>query len=131
MILEDFFGTFNERMEKLEGLLAGKENLILIGSSYGGLMSAVFACLNQERVRKLILLAPALHLEPFKNCLSRKLHIPVLIYHGMQDEVVPMADVRAIAPSVFRNLTFNVVDDDHSLHKTFASLDWDTLLEKR
>ena len=56
---------FPERMEKLEGLLAGKNELVLVGSSYGGLMAAVYACLHEERVKKLILLAPALHLEPY------------------------------------------------------------------
>jgi pimeloyl-ACP methyl ester carboxylesterase len=63
MIIEDYFGSFSERMEKLEGLLAGKDPLVLVGSSYGGLMAVVYACLHQERVKKLILLAPALHLE--------------------------------------------------------------------
>jgi pimeloyl-ACP methyl ester carboxylesterase len=130
MILENFSGSFTQRMEKLEGLMAGKNNLILVGSSYGGLMAAVFACLHQERVRKLILLAPALHLEPYKQCLSKKLPIPVAIYHGLQDDVVPIAAVQAIAGSTFENLAFNAVDDDHSLHNTFATLDWDALLEK-
>jgi pimeloyl-ACP methyl ester carboxylesterase len=129
MILEDFSGSFPQRMEKLEGLLAGKDNLILVGSSYGGLMAAVFACLHQERVRKLILLAPALHLEPYKQCLSKKLHIPVAIYHGMRDDVVPISAVRAIAESTFENHTFHAVDDDHSLHNTFSTLDWGTLLD--
>jgi hypothetical protein len=32
MIIEDFFGLFPQRMEKLEGLLAGKKDLILVGS---------------------------------------------------------------------------------------------------
>jgi len=131
MILEDFEGSFAQRMDKLEGLLANKTDLILVGSSYGGLMAAVYACLNQERVKKLILLAPALHLEPYTPYRNRKLHIPVTIVHGLRDDVVPLAEVRAIAERLFTNRTFSAVEDDHSLHDTFAALPWDALLDLR
>jgi len=129
MIIEDFEGPFTARMEKLNVLLAGKNELILIGSSYGGLMAAVYACLNEDRVQKLVLLAPALHLDSYKPYLNKKLHMPVVIFHGLRDEVVPLESVRAIAGQLFENHRFNVVDDDHSLHATFPTLDWETLLE--
>ena len=128
MIIEDFWGSFQERMERLETFLAGKDDLLLIGSSYGGLMAAVYACLNEERVKKLILLAPALHLDPYKPYLKRKLHMPIAIFHGLRDDVVPLEAVRAIAGQLFVNHTFEALDDDHSLHATFTTLDWDTLL---
>ena len=128
MMIEDYFGTFPQRMEKLEGTLAGKMDLILVGSSYGGLMAATYACLHEERVRKLVLLAPALHLEEFRPHLDRKLFMPVTIFHGLQDEIVPLSAVRSIAEGLFVNLTFNVVEDDHSLHETFADYEWDRLL---
>lgn len=128
MIIEDYVGSFAERMGKLEGLLAGKDDLILVGSSYGGLMAAVYACLREERINRLVLLAPALHLEPYQPYRQKKLYMPIVIFHGRQDEVVPMAKVRAIAEQLFMNHKFNVVEDDHSLHKTFATLEWDALL---
>jgi pimeloyl-ACP methyl ester carboxylesterase len=128
MIIEDFFGSFAQRMGKLEGLLAGKNDLLLIGSSYGGLMAAVYACLHEERVKKLILLAPALHLEPYKPYLNKKLRMPIVIFHGLRDDVVPLASVRTIAERLFGNHTFNPLEDDHSLHDTFAALEWDALL---
>jgi len=128
MIIEDYFGNFQERMETLEALLALKSGLILVGSSYGGLMAATYACLHTERVDKLILLAPALHLPEFDPCLGKKLPMPVTIFHGNKDEVVPLSAVREIAEGVFTHLTFTVVEDDHSLHDTFAALDWDALL---
>jgi pimeloyl-ACP methyl ester carboxylesterase len=130
MIIEDFLGSFSERMEKLEGLLTGKDQLILVGSSYGGLMAAVYACLHEDRVGKLILLAPALHLEEYHPYLEKTLFLPVTIFHGRQDEVVPMEEVRAIAEAHYMNLTFHVQEDDHSLHATFGSLEWDLLLKK-
>ncbi|HTY63782.1 MAG TPA: alpha/beta fold hydrolase [Acidobacteriota bacterium] len=128
MIIEDFEGPFEQRMEKLEGLLAEKNNLILVGSSYGGLMAAVYACLHEPRVRKLILLAPALHLEPFDPYLDTILQVPIVIFHGLQDDVVPLDAVKTIARRSFANHTFTALDDDHPLHRTFATLDWDTLL---
>jgi pimeloyl-ACP methyl ester carboxylesterase len=128
MIIEDFDGPFEQRMEKLEELLAEKDDLILVGSSYGGLMAAVYANLNEPRVRKLILLAPALHLEPFDPYLHTILQVPIVIFHGLQDDVVPLEAVRTIARRSFTNHTFTTLDDDHSLHRTFATLDWDTLL---
>ena len=54
--------------------------------------------------------------------------MPIVIFHGLQDDVVPLAPVRTIAEQLFINHTFNAVEDDHSLHDTFATLDWDTLL---
>ncbi len=128
MIIEDYFGSFSQRMEKLEGLLAKEDHLILVGSSYGGLMAAVYACLQEERVKKLILLAPALHSEQYQPWLKKKLTMPITIFHGRQDDVVPLEKVRAIAGSLFLNLQFNEVADDHFLHDTFVTLDWDNLL---
>jgi pimeloyl-ACP methyl ester carboxylesterase len=128
MILEDFSGSFSQRMLSLEDLLAARSNLILVGSSYGGLMAAVYACLHEDRVKKLILLAPALHLESFKPYLRKRLLMPVVIFHGLRDDVVPLATVREIVGQVFVNQTFNAVDDDHFLRKTFTALNWDTLL---
>jgi pimeloyl-ACP methyl ester carboxylesterase len=131
MIIADFSGSFAERMENLEGLLAGKESLVIVGSSFGGLMAAAYAGLYEKRVKKLVLLAPALHLEPFNSLVPKKLPMPAVIYHGLRDEVVPMEAVRAVAAKIFVNHTFTVVDDDHSLHTTFASIDWDALLSVR
>ena len=71
MIVEDYPGTFRERMEKLTALLKDRDNLIVVGSSYGGLMAAVYACENEKRMRKLILLAPALNLEEFQLRVER------------------------------------------------------------
>jgi pimeloyl-ACP methyl ester carboxylesterase len=128
MIIEDYLGSFRERMEKLEEILTGKSNLIIVGSSFGGLMAAVYACLHEETVDRLILLAPALHLDFYRPYRDKKLHTPVTIYHGLQDDVVPLNKVRDIAEKLFVNRKFHAVDDDHPLHKTFPALDWDSLL---
>ncbi|MBN1380392.1 MAG: alpha/beta hydrolase [Deltaproteobacteria bacterium] len=73
MIVEDYTGPLENRMVRLNGLLADKTDLILVGSSYGGLMAAIYACDHPEKVKKLILLAPALDLTPFRPYLKNQL----------------------------------------------------------
>lgn len=128
MIVADFAGSFKERMGKLEALLANKDDLTLIGSSYGGLMAAVFGCRNVEKIAKLILLAPALNHMPPEICQEPKLDFPVVIYHGNRDEVVPPGPVHDLARKIFNNFTYHLVQDDHALHQTFFTLAWDDLL---
>jgi len=128
MLIEDYEGPFDARMAKLNRLLDGKDDLILVGSSYGGLMAAVYTGQNPQRVKKLILLAPALDLGYFKPCSEKRLEIPVWLYHGKEDDVVPPGPVEKIARKVFRNLSYHLVDDDHSLHRTFPDMEWDRLL---
>ena len=129
MIIEDFAGNFTERMRKLSGLLTGKNHLMLVGSSYGGLMAAQFAVQNESRVQKMILLAPALDLPEFSAGVQQQLNLPVIIYHGADDNIVNPYAVKNIAGKVFRQLEYHLVDDDHSLHKTFSSLAWTEILE--
>ena len=131
MIVEDYPGTFAERMEKLERLLLGKIGLILVGSSYGGLMAAVYACLHEDKVRKLILLAPAIHLEEFNPCLDKRVSFPAVIIHGANDDVVPPEPVHKLAQRVFPLLQYHLLEDDHALHGNFPLLDWDDLLDIR
>ena len=128
MIIEDYTGGIEERMEKLHRTLTGRKDLILIGSSYGGLMAAMYACDHEAKTRRVILLAPALNLEEFRPYLDHTVAIPVTLYHGSRDDVVPVEDVRKIASRVFTDLTYHVVDDDHPLSETFPSFGWDTLL---
>ena len=129
MIIEDFIGAFRDRMEKLNKILSGKAPLILVGSSYGGLMAAVYAFNNEKSVKKLILLAPALDLFEFEPYSGRQLLLPVVIYHGRNDDVVSPSSVQDIARKAFANHEYHLVDDDHSLNRTFSLMNWNDLLE--
>ena len=128
MMIGDYEGSLENRMARLERELDGKENLILVGSSFGGLMAAIHTCTYPKDVLRLILLAPALNLPDFEPYLAEVVTMPVTVYHGRNDDVVPIAPVMTIAEKVFANLEYHVVDDDHSLHETFAGMDWDKLL---
>jgi pimeloyl-ACP methyl ester carboxylesterase len=128
MIIPTFTGNLQERMKRLESILSGKLDIRLVGSSFGGLMACLFAAVHQPVVKKMILLAPAINFMEFAARKNEIISVPVWIYHGSADEVIPLAEVEPIARRTFNNLSFNAVDDDHFLHKTFPTLDWESLL---
>ncbi|MGC8855618.1 MAG: YqiA/YcfP family alpha/beta fold hydrolase [Anaerolineae bacterium] len=129
MLTPDFHGSFEERMTQLYPILGDLNDWTIIGSSFGGLMAAVFACERPTQVRKLILLAPALLLPPFASRPDPKpVTVPTILIHGRQDDIVPFAPVRALAEQAFSHLTIYLVNDDHRLHKTFGEMDWDRIL---
>ncbi len=128
MSIENYPGSLEERMTKLRRILSEKRDIVLVGSSYGGLMAAMYACDNEHQIKRLVLLAPALNLEEFKPYLNREIKVPVILYHGSRDDVVPPEPVLGIASRVFQNLSHHIVDDDHPLSETFTSFDWDNLL---
>ncbi len=124
----DFQGDLDTRMAKLNDLLKAKKDWTMIGSSFGGLMAALFACRHPDQVTRLILLAPALIWPDFANQPPDPIDIPVVVYHGRRDVIVPLETTRRLAKMVFTNLTFHIVDDDHGLYKTVHALDWLSLL---
>jgi alpha-beta hydrolase superfamily lysophospholipase len=128
MIIPHFTGELQERMENLKEILSDKSDIMLVGSSFGGLMASIFAMENESKVKKMILLAPAINLIRFAYQDSKIISVPVWIYHGTDDNVIPLAEVEPIAKKTFNNLSFNVAEDDHFLHKTFTTIDWDSLL---
>lgn len=129
ILIPDFPGDLPARMTALEGILGTQAEWIIIGSSFGGLMAALFATQHPAQVRRLVLLAPALIWPDFASQLPPPIAVPTLIYHGRQDEIVPIDIVHRLARQVFTNLEFHTVDDDHGLYKTVHSLDWKTILE--
>lgn len=130
MLTPDFKGSFEERMTQLEPILAAKEGWTIIGSSFGGLMGTVYTCKHPTRVRKLVLLAPALLRDPFGSFLDLEpVSVPTILIHGTLDTVVPLEPVREVARKLFTNLTCHIVEDDHRLHKTAHDMDWSSILE--
>jgi pimeloyl-ACP methyl ester carboxylesterase len=128
MIIPNFRGTLHERMEKLRTVLHGQSDIRLVGSSFGGLMATLFAQEDEPSVKSMVLLAPALnHLERGSND-KKEISVPVCIYHGKNDRVIPLDSVQGIAEKIFSSLSFHVVDDDHFLHKTFKTIDWESML---
>jgi pimeloyl-ACP methyl ester carboxylesterase len=129
IVTPDFSGSLDERMSQLRAILGGKTNWTMVGSSFGGLMAALFSCQRPRQVRKLVLLAPALIWPDFASSPPDPISVPTIIYHGVKDEIIPLIVVRKLAEQVFLDLTFHVVDDDHGLYETVHSIDWVALLE--
>ncbi len=129
LIVPDFTGPLEERMTALYPILGDQKGWTIIGSSYGGLIGAIFTCEHQDQVRKLVLLAPALMLPQFAPFLRLPpVSVPTNIIHGRQDTLVPFEEVREIAEKVFSNLRYKIVDDDHRLHHATDTLDWKKIL---
>ena len=128
MLTPDFTGSLEERLAHLERILAGESAIRIVGSSFGGLMGTLFAMQNESSADRLILLAPAIHMLPSLPFPLKELSIPVHVYHGTRDEVIPLEGVQTVARGFFPNLLFQTVDDDHYLHSTFQTIDWDDLL---
>ncbi|MBN2031874.1 MAG: alpha/beta fold hydrolase [Deltaproteobacteria bacterium] len=128
MMTPHFTGPLDERMKRMEAVLSSQTAITIVGSSFGGLMASIFALENEDRVKRLILLAPAIHWIEFTSHRIRKTAVPVWIYHGRQDEVIDIKEVQRAAAGLFADLKFHTVEDDHFLHKTFKTIPWDRLL---
>ena len=129
MIIPDFVGDVSNRMSKLNEILRGRGAITMIGSSLGGLMAGLYGFENPDKIKKLILLAPALNLPEFEPYLSETLTVPASVFHGKNDEVIPCQAIKVIAERVFPKLTFTVLDDDHRLTTTFAKIDWAKIIK--
>jgi len=124
ILTPDFEGALDNRMADLVRVLGSTAGWVIIGSSFGGLMGALFTCRHPQQVARLILLAPALTWPDFAAKPPPAVAVPTIVYHGRNDTVVPLSAARAVAEQVFTNLMFHEVDDDHDLHVTVQALDW-------
>ncbi len=129
VLCPDFFGNLKERLNQLSVLCEGKDDLLLIGSSFGGLMATCFAVSNPTRVTRLVLLAPALNFEGY-TVPENMIEIPTLLVIGEEDTVTPAELVLPKAERTFSNLEVVLADDDHMLHNTFQELSWNEIIPK-
>ena len=128
ILTPDFEGSLEERMAQLEPILSDRSGWVIIGSSFGGLMGAMFTCQHPEQVRQLILLAPALIWPDFAQSPPGPVSVPTVVYHGLRDELIPLDLVRPLAKGIFTDLTFHAVDDDHGLKATAQAIEWPSLV---
>jgi pimeloyl-ACP methyl ester carboxylesterase len=127
MLRPDFAGSLTERMTRLHAIIADLADLIIVGSSFGGLMAT---CLAKERpadIKRVVLLAPALNFKEYQPPPAR-LPTETILIIGRHDTVTPPDIVISAAERTFARLHITVVDDDHLLHRSFQDLDWRALL---
>ena len=125
--MRNYDGDLNHRLIQLDEQVRGIEQLILVGSSFGGLMATCFAIRHPARCRRLVLLAPALNFAEYQPP-PKKVAVPTLLVMGRHDTVCPPALVRPRAEATFLHLEVRIEDDDHLLHTSFPALDWSSLL---
>lgn len=130
MCIPDFEGDLATRLSKLEKLCAGCNDLILVGSSFGGLLATCFAIRHPGRCHSLVLLAPALNFPEFVPP-QEMVSTPSILIIGDQDTVTPPDSVLPLARKTFSQLQIFRYEDDHMLHGCFEKLDWKQLLQKR
>ncbi len=104
----------DERLAHIEAELAGLERLLLVGSSFGGLMACLFASRNPERVAAMVLCAPALH-DRLRVHVAKIRRVPAhcVILHGTRDDTVPIQASRDFGERFGVQLV--ELDDDHRL----------------
>ena len=105
----------------------------IIGSSLGGLSAILLAMTHPEKIRGMVLLAPAAGLfdadlipghvmEIMSTCVIPET-IPAIIIAAEKDEVIPMTAIEdMIARSLSSKITFKTVDDDHSMGRCLESI---------
>ena len=125
--MQNYDGELSQRLSQLEKQVTGMDQLILVGSSFGGLMATCFAIRFPERCRRLVLLAPALNFGEFRPP-AKKINVPTLLVMGRHDTVCPPDLVLPQAEATFSALEVRLEDDDHMLHASFPALEWSKLL---
>ncbi|MDG1545269.1 MAG: alpha/beta fold hydrolase [Candidatus Poseidoniia archaeon] len=112
-----------ERIDILNEIVS-KEEVVLAGSSYGGLACALVAQQQPEQVKGMLLLAPALHLPETPNDVPEDLvapnNFPVTIIHSFTDEIVPISASKDYIKRSGNNLRLIEVEDSHVLENSFS-----------
>ena len=131
IVAPDFRGSLAVRLAAMRNILAGQENITMVGSSFGGLMATIHAMENPGSVERMVLLAPALNFAEFSRYPLRRLDVPAWMIIGRDDTVTPADVVLPLAEKIFAALRYTEVEDDHMLAKTFRQLNWETMLAAR
>lgn len=129
MLRPDFAGSLQERMNQLRAIVAEREELIIVGSSFGGLMGACLCIEVPEKIVRLIMLAPALNFSEYLLP-EKKIGVESLLVIGSDDTVTPPDIVIPAAQQSFSNLNVHLVNDDHLLHHYFYEMEWSKLLKQ-
>ncbi len=102
-----------DRLGVIEACLEGVEQMVLVGSSFGGLAALLFAQRpgNRDRIAGCLLCAPAISLA----APGEIAWVPrnTIVLQGSQDDLVPWQESEAFCSE--HQLEFILVDDDHRL----------------
>ena len=117
-----------ERIDTLERLVEEHGHLrpVLGGSSYGGLAAAYVASQHPEKIRGLLLAAPAFSIAedpvPEPERLRIPTHVPTAVLHGRQDLIVPHELSLQLRDRSGGHVAVEIVEDDHRLGNSLQRL---------
>ena len=110
-----------DRVELLEKTIEIGD-VVLAGSSWGGLACALTAQKKPEKLKGLLLLAPALHYPESPNDEPEKLiapdSVPVTIIHSTTDDIVPISASKNYIERSGNNVQLIEVEDNHVLENS-------------
>jgi pimeloyl-ACP methyl ester carboxylesterase len=119
-----------QRLEFLEREMPAP--MLVVGSSLGGLTAILFAMKHPDRVRGMVLLAPAVGAKDkdFFTAEQRRIlaslyipqAIPTVMIAALRDELIPVTAIRRLverSPDRGR-IELLEVDDDHNLHESLG-----------
>tara|TARA_B110000196_G_scaffold132932_1_gene115105 strand:+ start:1548 stop:2036 length:489 start_codon:yes stop_codon:yes gene_type:complete len=118
-----------DRVELLEKTME-VGNVVLAGSSWGGLACALAAQRKSDKLKGLLLLAPALHYpEPPNNNpedLVAPKEVPVTIIHSIEDDIVPISASKDYIKRSGNNIKLIEVKDNHVLENSIELIIFET-----
>jgi pimeloyl-ACP methyl ester carboxylesterase len=118
-----------DRVELLEKTME-VGNVVLAGSSWGGLACALAAQRKSDKLKGLLLLAPALHYpEPPNNNpedLVAPKEVPVTIIHSIEDDIVPISASKDYIKRSGNNIKLIEVNDNHVLENSIELIIFET-----
>jgi pimeloyl-ACP methyl ester carboxylesterase len=124
VVSPDFQGqNLAARVATLEPVLRATPDVVLVGSSYGGITALCGAIRHVEAgglVRGLVLCAPALgRFEAPADSMRLYPPAPTILIHGRADDVVP-ARVSEEFAAAHPSVQLVLVDDEHRLKQSIA-----------
>ncbi|MDC0526951.1 alpha/beta fold hydrolase [Euryarchaeota archaeon] len=110
-----------DRVELIEETIEAG-GFVLAGSSWGGLVCALAAQRKPDKVKGLLLLAPALHFPEPPNDNPKNLRAPddrpVVIIHSITDDIVPISASKDYLKRSKDNVKLIEVEDSHVLENS-------------
>ncbi len=114
VVAPDFEGVMDiwDRVETAEEVTKDLQDLVVVGSSFGGLLAGLLYSRHPERFGGYVLMAPAFA----DDAADRIERMPdnAIVIHGGRDDVVPIESSRQMCTDY--DVELLEVDDDHSLH---------------
>jgi len=103
-----------ERVAVVAPILEAEEALVVVGSSFGGVVAVLAALKTGKKLKGLVLCAPALgHAKvPLETLV---VPFPVTVIHGTHDDVIPLE--QSLAFAAHQGCDLIEVNDDHFLSK--------------